>query len=63
MTSTIETQTARRRSLKVEVDPEFRQEIKIRAAKSGMTMREYILAALERGLGFNERDYEEKTGK
>lgn len=55
MTSTIvEDRAAERRSLKVEVNPEFRQRIKVRAAETGVTMRQYILEVLERGLAEDE---------
>lgn len=46
----VEDRAADRRPLKVDVDPTFRQRIKVRAAERGVTMREYVLEALERGL-------------
>lgn len=62
MTSTLEDQrTEPRRALKIDVDPTYRQRIKVRAAESGVTMREYILAALERG--FSAIDEEAETKK
>lgn len=56
MTSVLEEERAAdRRPLKVEVNPEFRKRIKIRAAEQGVTMREYILLALERGIKAEEK--------
>ena len=42
-------------ALKVVVPLELRQRIKIRAAQTGVTMREYVSEALERGLEAEEK--------
>lgn len=46
------------RPIRADVTPDLRKRVKVRAAEEELTMREYIIAALERDL-----EAEEKPGR
>lgn len=50
MATATETGTEERAALKVDVPAELRQQVKIRAATEGLTMRDYVASVLRRGL-------------
>ena len=48
--------------LKIEAPPEFRRKIKIRAAEEGLTMRKYIMQAVEEKLANEDARRAEDAG-
>ena len=51
----MQTQVEERAVLRLDASPELRQKVKVVAAKAGVTMREYMIEAVEEKLEEDER--------